>query len=252
MLFTLSLTAILATPPSPVTAAAYSLDGTLLLAGTRGQAIVFDAASGDDRQINTGLAGRVTACAWLTKSLYVIATGEPGQSGTISIHELGQGKPLSSWKAHTDSIFALAVTPNGKTLASAGYDRVIKLWNVGGDNSKPLAELKDHSDAIYALSMHPNGQWLASGSADRAVKVWDLVSGKRLYTLGDNTDWVYALSWSPDGKRLAAGGIDKSIRVWKADGNGGTLERSAFAHAGPIVKMAYAETTRLSRLAKTV
>lgn len=240
MLLTLSIAYCLAAPPAaPVTAAAYSPDGKALVAGTRGEVFVLDTSTGEALVKVKGLTGRVTAVSWAGNRRYAVSSGEPGQSGVISIFDVNNSKPISQWIAHNDSIFALAITKDGKQILSAGYDRVIKLWPVDGDHSKPTAVLKDHSDAIYGLSIHPSGKLLASVSADRAVKIWDIASAKRLYTLGDNTDWVYSVAWSPDGTHLAAAGVDKSLRVWKADDKSGTLERSAFAHSGAIVKLAY-------------
>jgi hypothetical protein len=241
MIQSLLMIATLAAPPSvPVSAAAYSPDGKTLVAGTRGEVHVIDAATGEVNESIKGLVGRITAVVWASTNRFALASGEPGQRGVVSVFDLGKSKPIQQWDAHRDSIFALTFTPDGKTLATAGYDRVIRLWTIGGETSKPTRELRDHSDTVYALSIHPNGKQLASASADRAVKVWNIETGQRLYTLGDNTDWVYAVAWSPDGSRLAAAGVDKSLRVWKADAAGGMLEQSAFAHGGPIVRLAYA------------
>ncbi|MFM8273221.1 MAG: hypothetical protein ACKODX_12975, partial [Gemmata sp.] len=131
---------------------------------------------------------------------------------------------------------------DGKTLATASYDRVVHLWDVDdeGANPAPRLTLKDHSDAVYAVAFHPDGKLLATASADRAVKVWEVATGKRLYTLGDATDWLYALAWSPDKKCLSAAGADKSVRVWACDAAGGKLVHAAFAHESPVCRLAYA------------
>ena len=241
MLVTPAILLCLSAPPAtPVSAAAYSPDGKTLVAGTRGELHIIDSATGEVNESIKGLTGRITTVAWTSNARFAVASGEPGQRGVVSVFDLGKPKSVQQWDAHRDSIFALAFTPDGKSLATAGYDRIIRVWTIGGETSKPARELRDHSDTVYGLSFHPNGKLLASGSADRAVKVWNLETGQRLYTLGDNTDWVYAVAWSPDGSRLAAGGVDKSLRVWKADAAGGTLEQSTFAHAGPVVKLAFA------------
>src|SRR5207302_5293311 len=118
------------------------------------------------------------------------ASGEPGRSGVVRLYDLRDvkaptAKPAAEYPAHKDAIYALAFAPDGKTLATAGYDRVIKLWEVPPQGAKPTPRLTltDHSDAVYGLSFHPSGKLLASASADRAVKVWDAATGKRLYTL---------------------------------------------------------------------
>lgn len=239
-----ALLLLLATPLAaapPVASLAYRGDGGLLAAGTHGAVALVDPATGDFLANLPGQNGRVTALAFSKAGTLAVASGEPGKSGTVRLYDLGKSinaKPTAEIAAHRDAIYALAFSPDGSTLASAGYDRAIKLWSVAKPDA-PKLTLLDHSDAVYSVAFHPNGQLLASGSADRAVKVWDAATGKRLYTLGDPTDWVYAVAWSPDGSKLAAGGVDKSIRVWTATAEGGKLVKSVFAHERGVLKLLY-------------
>ena len=129
----------------------------------------------------------------------------------------------NSFPLHKDAILDLAFSPDGRVLASAGYDMKIRLTPLTPAAQPSARTLKEHSDAVYAVAFSPDGTRLASCSADRAVKVWDVATGKLLYTLGDATDWLYTLAWSPDGKQLAAGGVDKSIRIYAI---GATAPRS--------------------------
>ncbi len=141
---------------------------------------------------------------------------------------------------HKDAILDLAFSPDGRVLASAGYDMKIRLTPLT-PAAQPLARtLKEHSDAVYAVAFSPDGTRLASCSADRAVKVWDVATGKLLYTLGDATDWLYTLAWSPDGKQLAAGGVDKSIRIYAMGATGAKVLHSVFAHEAAVQKLVYA------------
>jgi len=232
-----------AAPPA-ITAIAYSPNGEYLALGLPDKVRLFD-ASGESIGVPISAPGRVTALAFHpTQRWLAIAHGDAGKSGLITLHPLGGSgsEPHGAIEAHRDAIYAMAFSPDGQTLATAGYDRVIHLWDVspGARLAKtPRLTLKDHSDAIYGLSFHPDGKLLASAGADRAVKVWDVVTGKRLYTLSDATDWVYAVAWSPDKKHLAASGVDKSLRVWTADAEGGKLVGTVFAHEKPVWRLAY-------------
>ena len=230
-------------PPPPVTAIAYHPDGKFLAAGTYKEVALIDPAKGDVLGKLSGQSHRVTALAFSKNGdRLAAASGEPAKSGQIRLYEFknGEAKLLTTkLDAHADAIYSLVFSPDGKLLASAGYDRIIKLWDTTGNADPKL--LQDHSDTIYGLSFHPDGKLLASVSADRAVKVWNIETGKRLYTLSDSTDWVYAVGWSPDGQRLAAGGIDKSIRVWEADASGGKLIHSVFAHTQPITRIVWSK-----------
>lgn len=235
-------TVAVAAPPA-VTATAYHPQGKTVAFGTVGAAHVVDpsgAAVGEPMAVT----GRVTALAFDPKGRYLaVAHGEAGKSGLVTLLPLDAAKPKVEIAAHKDAIYALAFAPDGKTLATAGYDRVIHLWDISDAPTAqkgPRLTLKDHSDAVYGLSFHPDGKLLASGSADRAVKVWEVATGARLYTLGDPTEWVYAVAWSPDGKHLAAGGVDRSIRVWAADADSGKLVNTGFAHEKSVLRLAYA------------
>lgn len=236
--------AVVAAPPA-VSAVAYHPKGRAVAFGTTGEVRLFDPNTGEQRAVAIA-TGRVTALAFdPTGQWLAVGCGEAGKSGEVRLFALlpnfaVSGNPTVTFLAHTDAIYALAFSPDGQTLATAGYDRLIHLWSIPAKpNAKPVRTLKDHSDAVYGLSFHPDGQLLASAGADRAVKVWDVASGRRLYTLGDPTDWVYAVAWSVDKKHLAAAGVDQSVRIWAADRDGGKLVHSVFAHEKPIWRLAY-------------
>lgn len=227
---------------APVSAVAYRPDGKLLAAAGHRQVFLLDAV-GEAVGTLDGLQPRVTALAFSRDGQRLaVGSGVPGEVGEVRLYSSAQGqinsKPDQILEAHLDLVHDVAFSSDGKLLATTGYDRLIKLWDVAA--GKEVRTLKDHSDAVYGLAFRPDGKLLASASADRAVKVWDVATGRRLYTLGEATDWLYAVAWAPDGKRLAAAGIDKSIRVWDVDENGGRIVQSVFAHEGPITRLAYA------------
>lgn len=234
-----------------VTAVAYHPIGKSVAFGTDNRLWLFNSDRGDVLARSSIPFGRITAIAYdPTGKWLAVAGGEAGKSGDVWLFRLdNDGRVASSPEVaiagHKDAVYALAFSPNGKTLATAGYDRLIHLWDVSNSLSNsaaittPKLTLKDHSDTIYGLSFHPDGELLASAGADRAVKVWEVATGKRLYTLSDPTDWVYCVAWSPDKKHLAAGGVDKSVRVWAAGKGGGKLVHSVFAHEKAVTRIAY-------------
>jgi hypothetical protein len=230
-------------PSPPVATLAYSPDGKLLAAAGRGEAILIDVASGDVAARLPGQGPKVTALVFSRDGRRLaVASGDAARKGEIRVYTLPPSpadapSPTVTIVGHADLIYDVAFSPDGKLLATGGYDRLIKLWDAA--SGAEMRVLKDHSDAIYALAFSPDGRLLASAAADRAVKLWDVATGKRLYTLGEATDWLYALTFSPDGSHVAAGGVDKSIRVWAVTPGEGKLVRSAFAHEKAVLKLAY-------------
>src|SRR5438034_1256156 len=73
---------------------------------------------------------------------------------------------------HDGWVAAVAFAPDGKTLASAGADNVVRLWEVG--TWKPKGVLKGHMDCVCALAFRRDSKWLATGSFDRTAKLWDV------------------------------------------------------------------------------
>ena len=155
-------------------------------------------------------------------------------------YSIPEGKLLKTFEGHHDAIFSLAVSPDGKTLATGSYDQKIMLWNIA--DGKELKTLSGHNGAVFGLSFRPDGKVLASASSDRTVKLWDPDSGARLDTLSQSLKELYAVAFSPDGKRLAAAGADNRVRIWEVSPTARETPPplvSRFAHEGAILRLAF-------------
>ena len=72
----------------------------------------------------------------------------------------------------------VAFSPDGRTLASSGNDRTVRLWDVAG--RRPWATLTGHTNAVWGVDFAPDGRTVASSSTDGTVRLWDLDPGARL------------------------------------------------------------------------
>jgi TIR domain/WD domain, G-beta repeat len=109
---------------------------------------------------------------------------------------------------------AVAYSPDGTRLATAGADNRAYIWNVGDANGTPLQHFP-HAGPVTAVSFNDDGTRLATGSADQTVRIWDVADGSQLELLRHDKA-VSAVAFSPDGTHLATATED-SARIWNAD-----------------------------------
>jgi WD40 repeat protein len=130
-----------------------------------------------------------------------------------------KAKPLAG---HNATVMALAVSPNGKTLATASYDRTLRIWELA--SGKCLHELTGHTDAVRALAFSPDGQRVASAGSDLFIKTWNIQDGTLQASWRGHTDMIRSLAFSPDGTMLISAANDRTIKIWST--KDGTLVRA--------------------------
>src|SRR5690554_3200633 len=113
-----------------------------------------------------------------------------------------QKKPLTRMTGHVQLINMVCFSPDGMWVASASFDKSIKLWN--GLTGKFVATLRGHVEAVYQVAWSPDSRMLVSGSKDSTLKLWDPKTHKMKTDLPGHADEVYAVDWSPDGTTVAS------------------------------------------------
>jgi WD40 repeat protein len=190
--------------------------------------------------ILAGHVGSVIALAWNGGPVLASA----GVDHKILFWSAAEGRLLHSL-AVGPQVRALALSPDGKLLASAGDDPAIQLWDV--ETGKPAARLPGHTDWVLCLAFSPDGQTLASSGYDGTIRLWDMPAGQNPRVLPaapppppktqPEPVIVWSLAYRLDGKELAAGTATGIIHL--LDPQGGKVVRSLPGHTSAITALSY-------------
>lgn len=141
--------------------------------------------------------------------------------------------------AHSALIHCVAVSANGKRLATASFDNTAKIWDINADGSlKEKLTLKGHASGLCAVAFSPKDENLvATAGQDKTVRLWDGTNGQMKFELKGHTDTVETVAFSPDGARLASSGADKTVRLWNV-AEGKELKNLG-THDGTVYSVAF-------------
>lgn len=187
----------------PVQSVAWSPDGRRLLSGAFRRVMVWDAGTlAPEREVLSGLTDRITAIQVLPDGEQaLLADGLTAERGVVRVLNLADGALGRSWSAHADTIFAMALSADGKNLATAGGDALVRLWEVA--TGQETARLEAHATQVLGLSFNSESTQLVTGGADRQLKVWDVKTRENIVALATQTTAFNAVTWNATGSVFA-------------------------------------------------
>lgn len=226
----------------PVSANAISDDGKWLAVARYGVVEIMDHAN---REVVHRLAdhpGKVNAVHFSADGRQIVtASGTTGLRGVATLWDTATGSKIREFGGESRDIFYDAeFSPDGKVIAAAGYDRVVRIYDAA--TAEELQAIEVHNGAIFDLAFSPDGTVLASASGDQTVKLWRVADGERLDTLNQPQGEQYTVAFTPDGRFILSAGADNRIRMWrfisKEAPKLNPLVHARFAHEGEIVRLA--------------
>ena len=128
-----------------------------------------------------------------------------------------QSKPVfwkyrHTFRGHKDSINAVAITSDSKTLISVSDDKTIKAWSL--NPPKLLSTLPKQENELLCVAIAPDNQTLISGDNDGNIQIGNLQTGNLIILPKIHKKLIHTIAISPDGKMFATGSADKTIQIW--------------------------------------
>lgn len=228
---------------------------------------------GNEPQLPEGVKTRIECSGKITGNIQYSPDGKElavASNMGIWIYDGRTGAEVALLSGHQGDVLGIAYAPNGKTLASAGRDETVRLWNPKtGEN---LATLTGHGGLVTSIAFSPDGKQLFSGSGDGTVRLWSTQTRQQIWSTDTPQkqmldeerklplpgvfrtnkptrpfrspfemlalQWVLAVAYSSEGQTLASSGSsDGTIQLWNAN-NGGLL-RTLKGHKEMVRTLAF-------------
>ena len=181
--------------------------------------------------------------------ILAVATG----SAAIELHAAATGDPLGDpILAHTNIVWSVEFSPDGKRMASSSRDTTIRIWDVASRTM--LAQLVGSADEVRCVAFSPDGQWLISTGDEGTVRLWDMntfqLVGVPLQNHFDEDGYGegYRLAFAPDGQTLASAGGDAEwlpsghLHLWQVAS--GRLRAALHGHRQVVRTVAFSPDGR--------
>ena len=227
--------------PAPISALAFSPDGTQLAVSGYYEVTVWDIATGDLTRRIGGLPERITALAWSRRGL-AVAGGSPAQWGTVALVDPAQNFAVRLLCDLPECALSVAFNRDGTQLAAGCGDRTIRFFDPA--SGKTTRILRTHADWVQSVAFNHDGTLLVSASRDRTARVFATATGEVTATYTGHDAPVFGAVFSGSGSSVVSFGPGRTLHVWDArdgerrseiDASGSPVQTLAVSHWGLFV-----------------
>ncbi len=235
-----------------VFAVAFGADGKTVAASYRDHSVkIWDINAKKDVQTIKGKASADTrGLADFRGLLYIknqvaVGTGhwdikKKERKGEVQLFDAAGAKPGKPLQGHTQDVVELAVSKDGKFVASASEDKTVMIWDLA--EGKSVQTIKGHTDSVTSVAFSPDGKQVVTTSLDKTVRVWDIAGAKEIasfkvertvetkdpkakdpkkaktiQTKEIGREFTHAV-FTSDGKKVVAGNLDGVVKIYDVDG----------------------------------
>ncbi len=200
--------------PIPVTATAFNPEGNILASSGYHEILLWNTDDSTLIRRITNVAERVYDLEFSADGAQLaVAAGTPGQLGEVKLFATADGTHQKTLVRTKDAVFAVSYSPDGKTIAAGGADRIVYAIDI--ETGRTKLQIEDHADWVMDVNWSPDGKRLVSSSRDKTSKVFEVADGRSVVTFNGHGDAVYSAAFLSDGQQVVSAGSDKQARIWK-------------------------------------
>eukprot|EP00742_Colponemidia_sp_Colp-10_P004434 GILJ01004734.1.p1 GENE.GILJ01004734.1~~GILJ01004734.1.p1 ORF type:complete len:824 (+),score=148.01 GILJ01004734.1:503-2974(+) len=224
---------------SPVCSVAFSHNGLMLATGSEWNAQLFNVETGEKitqleepKSMKTGRPSsrdeHFVRCVCFSHDDTLLAASFPDYA--VKIWNIKERKLIHSLTGHTEEVFAVDFSSNGKYVISGSADATARLWDLqtgqlvrifGGPEEISIKKGLPRIGSISSVAISPDSRFVALGSLDKIIQIWDLETGDFVETLKGHAKSVYSVAWSPDGRCIISGSKDETVKLWDVTAGSG-------------------------------
>lgn len=208
------------TVPPVITSLAFSPDGSLLAVNGYHEVLLYksDGSALVGRLI--GEAPRIEATTFSKDGKELgVCGGAPAEFGQVQVWDPATQKALHTFNVSTDELYGLSFSPDGKTVAFGGADKIVHRLNL--EDGKEMLDFKAHADWVLGTAFTHDGKQLVSASRDKAMKLIDLETSRFVDDINNPLEACISLAIHPTQEQILYGGDLGTARLYKISDNQG-------------------------------